>query len=1175
MRIVQPLLILLFSTVLNVQAQSLQDKAKDLVTATLAQRGEELALTPLDWGEATVSDFYTSANGVSHLYLQQAWGGISMRGAILNANVFQGKVISLDHRFVTDLAGKIQTTQATLSQEQAIEAAASFLGLQDWSHLALEARPQGPAQRALFRAPGLSNDPISVQLSFASASIGQVRLAWEVRIYTSDHQHWWGVWVDAENAQILAKDDWVLHCSWDHSESLVTPGSDLAHTLAHAHEHSYRLAETPMELYAPFQPMATPSYRVFPYPVESPNHGARALVIDPSDVNASPFGWHDVDGVPGEEFTITRGNNVWAQEDRNGDNGIGLSPDGGSDLTFDFPLTFGIAPLNYLDASTTNLFFWNNLMHDVWYRYGFDEVSGNFQQNNYGKGGLGTDFVFADGQDGSGSNNANFATPPDGNNGRMQMFLWGTGGGSPNVLTINEPISIAGTFNAAGAVFGPGIPSVPLTGDLVLVIDSSGTNEGCSPILNASEINGKIALVNRGDCAFVTKVKACQDAGAIAVIVANNVGGGTFNMGGADQSINIPSIFITITLGNTIKSAMTSSTVNATIFDPGNPNARDGGFDNGIVAHEYGHGISTRLTGGPSTSCLFNEEQAGEGWSDFFSLVMTVKPSDVGTIPRGIGTFAVNEPTTGPGIRPYPYSTNMAVSLYTYDDVKSLSIPHGVGAVMCATLWDLYWKMVEEYGFDTDIYEGSGGNNLAMQLVIDGMKLQPCGPGFIDVRDAILLADQVNNAGANQCLIWEVFARRGLGFSADQGDPDDRSDGTEAFDIPPSCQKILFMDKTTVSTSVEQGGTVRYQFSIENNKEIDLYNLIISDTLPAPLGYVSGSSSCVSASIGNVVFINVDTLKAGQTIICEFDAQVPATATPSTFVFKDDIEGTVSAYIPTGQLGSSGWKLDGSNPKSGQQSWFVPNSEQANDQILMLPLAPLTSSSTLSFWHSYNTEGGFDGGVIEILPTLAGNQWLDLGPYIFQNGYNSTLATNNVLGSVAAFSGNSNGYVQTKIDLTAFLGQQLFIRWRFVSDDNTAVEGWWLDDISIGNERSFSNSACIVSDAGDSYCANQGFSTLIIEADTTTSLQDDVASFHVSLVPNPAQDFVDVRWNSPSGHQPVEIVLRNLMGQTLLKTPVAKGRESQHLDLHQLPAGVYVIEVKGTRHSVYRRMIVE
>ena len=74
-------------------------------------------------------------------------------------------------------------------------------------------------------------------------------------------------------------------------------------------------------------------------------------------------------------------------------------------------------------------------------------------------------------------------------------------------------------------------------------------------------------------------------------------------------------------------------------------------------------------------------------------------------------------------------------------------------------LWDMTWELIGVYGLDPDIYNGTGGNNIAMQLVIDGMKLTPCNPGFVDARDAILLADELNNGGANQASIWAAFAR--------------------------------------------------------------------------------------------------------------------------------------------------------------------------------------------------------------------------------------------------------------------------------------------------------------------------------------------------------------------------------------------------------------------------------
>ena len=84
-----------------------------------------------------------------------------------------------------------------------------------------------------------------------------------------------------------------------------------------------------------------------------------------------------------------------------------------------------------------------------------------------------------------------------------------------------------------------------------------------------------------------------------------------------------------------------------------------------------------------------------------------------------------------------------------------------------------------------------------MQLVIDGLKLQVCNPGFVDGREGILAAaNLLPNSNANRCLIWEVFAARGLGFSAEQGLSASRTDQVEAFDLPPASQLNCFVLST-------------------------------------------------------------------------------------------------------------------------------------------------------------------------------------------------------------------------------------------------------------------------------------------------------------------------------------------------------------------------------------------
>tara|TARA_B100000787_G_scaffold144457_1_gene114324 strand:- start:266 stop:1840 length:1575 start_codon:yes stop_codon:yes gene_type:complete len=434
-------------------------------------------------------------------------------------------------------------------------------------------------------------------------------------------------------------------------------------------------------------------------------------------------------------------------------------------------------------------------MHDVYYQYGFDESSGNFQDNNYGNGGSDDDFVDAQAQDGGGTNNANFSSPPDGSNPRMQMYLWNAPPG--NALTIDG--SLAGDYLGVVANFGAPLPEdTPIVGQLALTLDddqgaSEDPYDACDELLNGADINGSIAVIRRGECQFGFKILSAQNQGAIAVIIINNVPGAPITMapGEVGDQVTITSIMISQTDGDAIIAALLAGEQIEGSLLTGTAYQLDGDVDNGIIAHEYGHGISTRLTGGRFNSgCLQNQEQMGEGWSDWFGLMLTLRPGDQPQDIRGIGTYATGQATDGGGIREAPYTTDFSINNYTYQDTDgNVSVPHGVGFVWATMLWEMTWDLINQYGFDSDLYNGTGGNNIAMQLVLDGLKLQPCNPGFESGRDAILEADMLANGGANQCLIWEAFARRGLGLSASQGSSNSLNDQVEAFDVPqtPNC----------------------------------------------------------------------------------------------------------------------------------------------------------------------------------------------------------------------------------------------------------------------------------------------------------------------------------------------------------------------------------------------------
>lgn len=626
-------------------AQSI-DMAKQAARTNHVQNGNDAR----ELEDLIVSHAYTDpSTGVQHVYFRQKWLGVpvfpGVFGVHLNAN---GALITANKAPVNgkDLKGVKAT--ASLTAQQALQQVAQN---EDVVLDGLQLDSQDPAaQRTTFSVIGWTDMPFAEKVWFQKESV--LHMAWHVDLPVPGGAHWWSIVLDANNGTELSRFDRVVSCSFEEPERL--------NDHAHPDEVSGNASPEP--------PTPSPllnGYNVFPLPLENPNDGPRTIVNDPWNIalNASPFGWHDTDGIPGAEFTDTRGNNVHAQSDTLAqDPTQGYTPDGGATLDFDAPLDLSQEPGAYLDAAIINLFYWNNVCHDVAYQYGFDEPAGNFQMNNYGNGGTDGDFVWADAQDGSGTSNANFYTPPDGENPRMQMYRW----------------------------------------------------------------------------------------------------------------------------------------------DDTTPE-RDSDLDNGIIAHEYGHGISMRLVGGAmSVDCLSNADQMGEGWSDYFGLMLTMKPGDLGNDPRGIGTYVIGEPLTGTGIRPAPYSTDTLVNDHTYASTNdnNISYPHGIGFVWCTMLWEMTWNLIAEYGYDADVYNGMGGNNRALHIVFEGMKLAPCSPGFVDARDAILTANQILYNGESDSLIWAAFARRGLGYSAYQGLNHVLRDQTEAFDLQPqndlNIQALLSPEPSTV-----------------------------------------------------------------------------------------------------------------------------------------------------------------------------------------------------------------------------------------------------------------------------------------------------------------------------------------------------------------------------------------
>ena len=748
-------------------------------------------------------------------YIQQKFNGIAVHNAISSMAIKNGEVKSYNNRFVNRIFGKGALVMPKIDRYSAIEKGLNELKINEFKN-----SPTGLTQ----------TNPYNIEAKLVYVVVNdRLNLSWNFNIITTDHKNWYDIFVSTEDGKVLKTENWIVTCKFDADGN-------------HSHKHSHKSTNNNFDKSF----VDGSSYNVVALPSPSPNHGPFVILENPADPTASPFGWHDTDGIVGAEFTYTRGNNVWAREDDEGDgfqSGWDYSPDGGDELNFNYDANLELQPEEHMDVSITNLFYVNNMMHDIWYKYGFDEASGNFQENNYGNSGLGSDSVNADGQDGSGFNNASFGTPPDGQNPQMTMYLWSGPAGEP--LTILDG-SLAGQYTGQPAGFGESLPDdTPLIGELALLYDllefeevDPDLHDGCQEITNPDELNGKIVVIRRGVCEFGFKILAAENAGAIAVIMVNNVSGGPITMGAGAEggNVTIPSIMISQNDGEALINQLQSGEIiNASLINASN--YTDSSLDNEIIAHEYGHGISNRLMGGAlAAGCMQNAEQQGEGFSDWFGLMITLGENDSPSIPRGVATYSAGQNIDGQGIRNAPYSPDFNVNNYTYSDTNnttSVSQPHGVGFVFATMLWDLTWAFIDEYGFDPDLSNGNGGNNKIMQLVIDGLKLAPCSSGFVDMRDAILLADELTNEGANKCLIWSKFAARGLGYLADQGDTNSRTDQVEDFSVPTICEEasnnldagVISLDSPesgVLSNSENISVTVR-NFGIDAISDFDVY----------------------------------------------------------------------------------------------------------------------------------------------------------------------------------------------------------------------------------------------------------------------------------------------------------------------------------------------------------------
>ena len=508
------------------------------------------------------------------------------------------------------------------------------------------------------------------------------------------------------------------------------------------------------------------SYTVFPLPVENPEAGERVILNDPIDPLASPMGW-----LLG---TQTSGPNAIAGSDRDGDGTPGLI-DGGSSLSFDFPLDLNQPPSANRNAIGANLFYWVNLLHDVFYHFGFTETDGNFQ---------GDDPVIAVFQ--TGADHGVFNQPGsvvatiDGTSPILRLYEWHWL--HANRLTVTPAPNTFYRGYASDAAYGPLLDATGVVAGLALVQDAGAdTHLGCGTIAN--NLSGAIAMVDRGDCGFVTKTRYLQNAGALAVVIVNDVPGEEpFELPGSDPGITIPTVMISYEDGQALKTVLEQDAVTANLIDADHLVARDAALDSGEIVSLYVQAMAHRLVGGPNRiDCMDHAENPIFGFANFFALSLTQDHAKAQS-PRGLGAWTRGLPDGHAGRLHQRYQP---FGSFQYGDLYDGMPLEEIGSVWGAVLWTFRHLLVEEYGFSRDLSDPMAGNVVAIKLAIECMKNLPCDPTFIDTRHSLVAAATALEGGETLCLAWQALAAHGLGESASHGaDRNTFNDNVANHDLP-------------------------------------------------------------------------------------------------------------------------------------------------------------------------------------------------------------------------------------------------------------------------------------------------------------------------------------------------------------------------------------------------------
>lgn len=848
-----------------------------------------------------------------------------------------------------------------------------------------------------------------------------------------------------------------------------------------------------VESAAPFQPIDSPFGDTTPDPAGMVVSGVPAYIapndVDVEGLNTNPMGLGDP-WLP-SAATETIGNNVTAYADIVAPDGFGAGDQRGQSSaagqflwTYD-PMVDPSSDAGQRNAAITNLFFLNNWLHDYFYDAGFDEAAGNAQEDNFGRGGQEGDRIRAESMDNSGRNNANMSTPRDGSNPRMQMYLW-------NGFRSSAVEQGGSSYDTVTASFGP--TNFDVTADMRVVTDGTAPAEdGCETITN--DLTGRIALIDRGNCSFVLKVTNATAAGAVGVIVMNNMATAPTSLGGTLDTMT-PAVLVSQADGAILRAA----SGNARMFRVSRPDAPSS-MDSQVVAHEWGHYLHRRLIS-------FGEVQGramSEGWADWVALFTMMNTADdlTGAYPAASFSGQANNPVYF-GIRRVPYSPSRVFNDMSFRHIsRGEPLPttaplgsgpadnaqvHNAGEIWATMMFDALVKMLEWTFSPTSTYSFEEARERMASYVVTGMQLAPSDATYTEMRDGIIAAALATDP-EDARRIALAFAGRGAGSCA-VAPPRDSTDlvgVVEDFGVAP-VPTIESIDVDAMGAGRLCDGDDVLDSGEEGFVRVGLRNDGITSLAGAELTVVADDPAVTFPAGGTV---SIPTLPPGM----RTDVWVPvAIADPATVAgpvtFTADVAGlglcegvtrdqrvaidrdtilrdtedfeiqppwfaevsldgaTTGVWtVQAGTLGDPDWVLRGINTVG------VTDTAVELPPMDVSPTAPLV----LTFEHRFDFEADattfWDGGVIEY-STDAGMTWTDVDTLVTP-GYSGALTdrASNPLSLRNAYSGTNPSFPgadTVSLDFgTALASQTVRFRFRIGTDEATSAPGWEIDDLRV------------------------------------------------------------------------------------------------------------------------------